>query len=524
MLSQTLLLLKASTVICQLLEDNPGCGVPGRRGEECIWDCDWIDNPLFLKTATVRDDDNNFITKKFNNPKIVQDVSCLADCTVVQSCLKAGPYTDLDTMDLCILALGLGGFDALKAGLEIKATMDVMVYESCTAHKFLKDGQRCGNLPLRRSKRLDGMASFPSSSLEDSSTLGRYPWACSLQPRSGGRHLCGLTLLSTPPMASVLVGAAHCTYLCKDNTGRVQDSCCCRPEQDPASCTQTNSFCGEESRLRMALPDDVVVVCGEWFTGPLSTQDSPEEEVVLLVERLVTHPEYSPAVGVLGGGDVAVYMLQEDSKRRLGQAVADGLVRAVCLPRPDSLKDGGRAVFSGWKQPYPLTWLGYVKGFLGGFTDYAREFQILRHVMLEVRECKDPAWMKSDSYYPRGTFCAVDPSSKTCFDTGDSGSGLVAASSAGTYVWLGLLSFYRGCDGWLYNSAGGAAGENPGIFSQASCYMSWIAGQYGLTWSGQSQCSKYKGRAEDRGLAACLTRSGKPCLFNTSLSILATNV
>ena len=56
-------------------------------------------------------------------------------------------------------------------------------------------------------------------------------------------------------------------------------------------------------------------MCGEWFTGDLPYQDSPEDEVVLRLDRLVNHPTYSPIVGVMGGYDIAVYMLDEGSKR-----------------------------------------------------------------------------------------------------------------------------------------------------------------------------------------------------------------
>ena len=48
-------------------------------------------------------------------------------------------------------------------------------------------------------------------------TRHRYPWICSL--RSLGpqpKHLCAVTLLSVPPKPTVVVGAAHCTYLCKN--------------------------------------------------------------------------------------------------------------------------------------------------------------------------------------------------------------------------------------------------------------------------------------------------------------------
>ena len=45
-----------------------------------------------------------------------------------------------------------------------------------------------------------------------------------------------------------------------------------------------------------------------------------------------------------------------------------------------------------------------------------------------------------------GTICATDPSKLSCFDPGDSGSGLMMERFQGGYSWEGVLSFYRGCD------------------------------------------------------------------------------
>ena len=47
-------------------------------------------------------------------------------------------------------------------------------------------------------------------------TKHRYSWICSLRRRDAGRqHLCSVTLLARPPRQTVIVGAAHCTFLCR---------------------------------------------------------------------------------------------------------------------------------------------------------------------------------------------------------------------------------------------------------------------------------------------------------------------
>ena len=82
----------------------------------------------------------------------------------------------------------------------------------------------------------------------------RYPWICSLRTRGfrwlpkakerltfilRGRHLCSLTLLSAPPRKTILVGPAHCNFLCKDKSSNVVEVCCCRsPELAPNSCKE----------------------------------------------------------------------------------------------------------------------------------------------------------------------------------------------------------------------------------------------------------------------------------------------
>ena len=50
-----------------------------------------------------------------------------------------------------------------------------------------------------------------------------------------------------------------------------------------------------------------------------------------------------------------------------------------------------------------------------------------------------------------GAICGFDPSKGSCFDTGDSGSGLLLERFQGGYSWEGPLSFYRGCQNEFIN-------------------------------------------------------------------------
>ena len=107
-------------------------------------------------------------------------------------------------------------------------------------------------VPLRPNKgkrkkednRLEGASIYPSDlDYLSGQTSALHPWLCSLRTRGfRGRHRCGVTLLSGPTEDSpddpfVLVGTAHCNYICKDRvTGDPLETCCCRPEDNASSC------------------------------------------------------------------------------------------------------------------------------------------------------------------------------------------------------------------------------------------------------------------------------------------------
>ena len=55
-------------------------------------------------------------------------------------------------------------------------------------------------------------------------TKNRYPWICSLRRRNKEKkHLCAVTLLRKPPGPTVMVTAAHCTFICKSQVWMVQE-------------------------------------------------------------------------------------------------------------------------------------------------------------------------------------------------------------------------------------------------------------------------------------------------------------
>ena len=81
--------------------------------------------------------------------------------------------------------------------------------DSTAQQKILKRVKRV--LPVT----LVNLKTMNKTKLNYRNTLHRYPWICSLRTASQPpKHLCAVTLLSLQPR--VIVGPAHCTYVCKD--------------------------------------------------------------------------------------------------------------------------------------------------------------------------------------------------------------------------------------------------------------------------------------------------------------------
>ena len=88
---------------------------------------------------------------------------------------------------------------------------------------------------------------------------------------------CDFLLFIGPTLESqddpfVLVGTAHCNYICKDRiSGSVLETCCCRPPSSLSSCArmseQESPFCRGDPVFTLGEPDDFEIVCGEFDVG-----------------------------------------------------------------------------------------------------------------------------------------------------------------------------------------------------------------------------------------------------------------
>ena len=65
------------------------------------------------------------------------------------------------------------------------------------------------------------LAAGTKAELNYTNTRHRYPWICSLRMKGiTAEYLCAVTLLSAPPQPTIIIGPAHCSYLCKDGGAR----------------------------------------------------------------------------------------------------------------------------------------------------------------------------------------------------------------------------------------------------------------------------------------------------------------
>ena len=502
------------------LENSPDCGRVGDPTKvECIWDCTWVDNPWYGNPPTTGVPALDSLIQasglRYSIIRYPQDITCLQDCTFLEL-FQANADSPVDLVNL------------VNSTIAQRSNIDSIIIEACLIYLELGVTPDCFSLVLigrRRRGRLVGNSISNQYRENLEMTLGQYPWACSLRTTGyRGKHVCGASLLSTPPQATVVVGAAHCNYLCKDTTGLVVETCCCRdPKDNFASCRLTSSYCGTDPLLRLASPGDLLLVSGEWNIGEEPEIWSREKEVVMPITKIIQHPSYTPENGPGEGWDIAVYNVDDTNLRtQWGAGVAP-----ACLPEKSITEVGTKGIFVAWKDPSPL-FIEWNRQVTKTLERYRTTNLLLAHTRTDVVDCRDPSWMASNTFYPRATFCGLDPSTGSCLDTGDSGSGLVAARGDGSYAWLGPLSFYRGCDRAISLSIeqidlqiSSAHGENPGVFSSGLCYLPWIARQFGLKsrHSESSECSKTRGSRQDKDKTDCTTFTGDKCDFNSNIPI-----
>ena len=110
-----------------------------------------------------------------------------------------------------------------------------------------------------------------------------------------------------------------------------------------------------------AKPSDLTIVCNEYSLVIKPEAMSKEKEVVLHLDRITNYPDYSPGTpadtgadmkGPYAGGDIAVYHLKSESKKKLKAAMIKKKLWPACLPKK-SYTDK-RGIFGGWLDQEPF--------------------------------------------------------------------------------------------------------------------------------------------------------------------------
>ena len=121
----------------------------------------------------------------------------------------------------------------------------------------------------------------------------------------------------------------------------------------------------------------MTIVCNEYSLMIKPQAMSKEVEVVLYLDRFTNYPGYSPGTpadtgsdmkGPYAGGDIAVYHLKSESKKRLKAAMSKEKLWPACLPKKSYTEK--RGIFGGWLDQEPFyrlstdSLLAYEKNYL----------------------------------------------------------------------------------------------------------------------------------------------------------------
>lgn len=243
---------------------------------------------------------------------------------------------------------------------------------------------------------------------------------------------------------------------------------------------------------------DAQILCGEWETGDVPSNSSGERyNVVLPIEEIVRHPDFDtgPNAGPGAGNDIAVFKVK-DAGLRNSRSLR---IYPACLPSNErSTPVSG--VHSGWSKPPPFHFLEKnAEGFIRFYSDFFKQWHYQMNIL---PKCEDPKVSQtfganltspSNSFYPPGTICATDFTLQSCFSTGDSGSPLMVKENAKYYI-EGIQSFVKGCDTFSFGAINdertefqlGQMSTNPSTYTKLSCFLPWVAEQYGLSYDGDT--------------------------------------
>ena len=322
-------------------------------------------------------------------------------------------------------------------------------------------------------------------------TKGRYPWLCSLRIKSDKSHYCGTTILSRPPGPLVMVTAAHCVHLCKSEDGNTRPNCCCDNVSGVGCSAESQIECGVSPSVEVMTGQDAEVICGEFQTGNLTAEESGEEwNIVLNIEKISVHPDYN----ITRGEDNSQYVFADIATLKINEDLSDNEISRltpVCLPEQHDAKFG---IHAGWSSPPPRS---FIQEESAPFEPFYEDFSKLWHYNMSLIECQDPTkyfrnegyittvnlTYPTNSFYPPGTICAREKNLMFCPTSGESGSPLMVEDDEGRFLAVGVNSFIKGCSIFSIGNINiNQLSENPSVYTRLSCFLPWIAEQYGMSY------------------------------------------
>ena len=540
---------------------------------ECLWDCTWKESPYVSTVYTINLSDSDLLNITLFMPKVPVDLRCLDGCTDTQVsriidvfedniCKNSelGPFLGCYiyryenenigqdyfylAVESCILAILEPSFYSGRNCDQLKVNLRIFTPYNPPSYLYTSYSS---NITKLQGPASDDVTAFAGVLNKQLPTKNRYPWLCSLRtPGYRGVHKCGVTLLSGPPKPTIFVSAAHCNYLCKDELGRVVELCCCRESQSEFSCS-SNDFCGTNPSLQEANPRDLQIVCNIRSQKVVPQGIGYPNATILNIKEIRNHPNYMALSkssegegGPIAGYDISVYIVYDNN---LASRMNTSSIWPACLPRAEAAyMSGNRGILAGWNEPQPT----YLEA-SNTIESYNIENFVIREALLEKQDfCADPKWMRSNTYYPLGTLCYEDAAWASSVQFGTSGSGLVrpfttADGNQIRYSWVGPLSLSKGSDrvqfdnGTLFDNSRQVTystlvdyNSNPAVFTDARCYLDWIAAQYELRlpadYTKPTSCDMENGDKTAANNFNCLSRpldaqfyasSNKPekCLF-----------
>jgi len=284
-----------------------------------------------------------------------------------------------------------------------------------------------------------------------------------------------------------------------------------------ASCLE----CGVSPSVEVMTGQDAEVICGEFQTGNLTAEESEEKwNIVLDIEKISVHPNYNITLGV----DNSQYVYADVATIHLNEDLSDekiSLLTPICLPQPHDSKHG---VHAGWSSPPPLK---FIKEELPFHEEFYEDFSKLWHYNMSLIECQDPTryfyedgditgvnlTYPTNSFYPPGTICAREKNRQFCPTSGESGSPLMVEDNERRFSAVGINSFIKGCSAFSFGNFPTQSylrqvSGNPSVYSRLSCFLPWIAEQYGMNYTATEEderCEEGTGDINEVGGDQCRT-------------------